>query len=451
MTHEVGLNQIWKRQKQIIAGGMGILLAVIFLMDVTHKYISGWQELGTWMWIISWFGFLGFTVYAIFDLLTNKRWASIVSVGIVLGVFIGQLNSLSSWSGETAIEIACGLDLLANPAKGIAHTCMYGYPSRQYLLPAMLTILGGKTQVSMNGGVVIYVAVGLVILVWGVNRFFYRRRGADFLAATIPLLMLQSNHFLNTGLVYEQSVYPAALASMIIGLFLVNCVSNNWLWRILLAWSLMFAIFAYTPLLLILGLGYLGGWWLILHSYRKQRIEWMTIVLWIFLGIECGISLIYRSDIKLSNKQLVNNSTQYLHSQVNEIGKHLIFQSQGKPYLADVGWGVFLVTLMAASLGLWGRKSWIIAGWAWLAILGVNIFQGYVMGAVDYRFHRFTVILPVIFTLFVIKTAQWRQKPVLIMVWLILLISGSAAARSFIRSRPINWQAKAYSVLRGNG
>lgn len=423
-------------------------LLILVIADIFRDALPGLASLGNLAWIISWFFMGGLSFYAFWELLRKKRMFTVLTVSLIVGLLVSQASSVTSLSGETAIEMNCGIGLWQDLERGVTPTCMFGYPTRQYLVPSLPSLLFGRIQMMLNLGSVIYLSIGFVILSWGIHTFWSKHKGVDFLAAIVLLLISQSLIFWHLAFFYEQSIYPVALAALVTGLGLINLASGKRLWRILFIWSLIYCLFTYTPSLPIFLLGYVGLLWIFLSRLKRRKYEWFTGFTLCLLLLLLFVSLSVRNDLHLSgNYYAADQSIGNLKEDLYTVGKHLVFQSQGTAYMTSVGWGVFVVLLISMSLGWGGWKGFLLILWAWVFIVGVVFAEGYSIGSIAYRFHRFTAIFPVLFTYQLLFLSRWKQKKVLGLIWIGLLFYSVLQVGTFVRHQPIKWQAVIYQTV----
>ena len=382
--------------------------SVIGLVSLQHQ---AWGKAGVVVWlllyaIICWSAFLSLKEVIISSWKQRSFFTSLILVlfVVLLSYHAGLLRSLS---GETTIAVSCVLDQLSQRADwGFVSNCFLGYPSRQYLIQAVPTLLFGRNQLSLNFGAVLYFLPGLFIFAHGLRTTLKPHRYRDQITA-LALISLFHFHFVNHFLFnqFEQSIFPLSLGLALCGTALKFIHSRNSSSLILAGVVLQHLIFAYTPSLALVGLGLTAmifwlGWQAALKKLKLRQLAAGTLIV-ISSGINLYLSLQIRSDLKISRGTNFNYLPELLQA-----AQHLATGQEGiafaSPWLTPV-----LLVVIVVGLTTWlGWERLMLVLWLLAALAAAAVSHGYCVYGLDFRLHRGLVVVPV----FLIILAELLKK-----------------------------------------
>lgn len=408
--------------------------AVLYLLvaaDLLTEHIAQFGLIGTALRYLTYVYVLIFVAGCLRDLLTPlwplKAPLTVFFIAFYVAILAINMTDLRSMSGETAGETGCAVNVLLHAADhGFRQTCLYGYPARQFFLPAVPTLLFGRTILDLNLGGSFYILIGIIVFATSVIRYFGPGRARDVIAGIFLVSLLHIYYFNHFLLVYEQSLYPLAFGLMGAGLFLLYRAQRDDALIMLGGIVLLYLIHAYTPALAIYALGVLVLAYLAITDQVPGRDKIFFVFLILLSLASFRLSLGYRTDINLGSK-----GAESMSSLVQDVGTafdHLVFLNHGTPFLSPVLTFPFIVFMVSALLFLYGRGPALIAAWAVVAIVFAVISHGYEYYGVSFRLHRSMVIFPILFATAAVILARYQWNPVRVpylgAVLLVLALTG---------------------------
>lgn len=329
----------------------------------------------------------------------------------------------SSISHEATQEVGCGLRFLEKPGLGFAQNCFLGYPVRQYFLPALPSLVAGRSQLALNVGGVLQFVLGVIVFSSGVLVTFRRTRFAHLAAlvlVTLPLHLYYVNQFL---LMFEQGLYPFSIGLLAAGFFLRARALASTADTYLCGIAVTFLAYSYTPALALVPLALLG---LVLTFRRPEALPASRIgrvLLFLCVAIAVYVSLTTREDVRLteSGRPLAT----YLGDLVQ--GFATIFAHRNFPFST---WA-FTIVLVGVLLAALFRKPGNLESLAAVWVLGVfavaAVARGYWYYEVEFRVHRALVAVPVILLL-LLAILQRQEQLLRRRAWVALVLAAVLVA-----------------------
>lgn len=382
-------------------------------------------------------------LFALFRLFSLVRFSFQRKSFFILFVLIIWIGLIGFWaqdsrslSGETTQETACAIShLTQSPDKGLHHTCLFGYPARQYLPQATASLLFDRSLVVVNLAGSMYFIIGLFIFASSCVDFLGKTRRADLFTA-IAIALLFHFKFLNHFLFhFEQSIFPLSFGLMVAGLGLPLLHHKN----TALNWGLLgvvvlLLVHSYTPSLVLLGLVIpfsLG--FLVKHKAQAFWGAWLVAI----CILSVVISFVYRQDLSLVGSS--QRSYQELARDALQAHTHLLVGNEAA-YASPIAQGVFIAFLLSLLVGLQGKTFFFVGWWAYAVIILAVISKGYSYYAVDFRLHRSMVIIPPLLASAVILIKPHLGKFSLkhALFAFVVVVSGAAYANVQVARRPLN-------------
>lgn len=319
------------------------------------------------------------------------------SVGALIALFTVYATLPSSISHEATQEVACGLEFLAKPGLGYARNCFLGYPVRQYLLPAVPSVIFGRSQLALNVGGGLYLVLGLIVFSSAVLVTFKRTPFAHVTALvliTLPLHLYYFNQFL---LMFEQSIYPFALGLLAVGFLLRARALSSATDFYLCGIAITFLAYSYTPGLALPPLAVLA---LALTLHQAEAVPAPRIgrtLLLLCTAVALYVSLSTRADLHLTEPG--RSMATYLSDVLR--GGSIIFAHTDLPF-STWAFTIVLGGVLLAAL-LWRLRWWGFLSAIWvLSVFTIAIAaRGYWYYEVEFRVHRTLVAIPVVLLLLV--------------------------------------------------
>lgn len=400
----------------------GVFVALV-LIDAATALIHSLGPIGVLLWYLSYLFFFAFAAVAardiLRDLVANREPLLVIVILVYVAIVVANLTDPRSMSAEAAHEIDCTLRLLASTSDhAFRGTCLFGYPARQFLLPAIPSLLFGRSQLLLNLGGDIYFLLGVLIFGGGVIRYRRADAGAGLLAALLLTVFLHVYFWSHFILIYEQSIFPLSFA-LIGGGLLLYYLSGETAALPLGGLLLLYLIESYTPSLAVYSLagvtiGYLAFRGNISRGAATALVAGSLIVLLVSFG--------FRADLNVGAR---DNPT--LGSDIRNAFEHVIYLNHGVPVTSPV-----LVWPLVVGVGLclsWqlGLEGFVIAGWVIAVYLIAVVSHGYSLNSLDFRLHRAMIIFPVLITLGAAAARRFtlsRARDALTVVVLVMLAAG---------------------------
>ena len=311
---------------------------------------------------------------------------------IVIAITIfSQITSPASLSEELTLEIACIREHLAHSLdSGFHGGCLYEYPARQFIFPALPSLIFGPTQFALNFGVALLVSSGFIIFGAGVYRRFGSSFCSDALASILLISMFHAPMFLHILFLYEQSVFPAALTFAAVG-FWIGIAQRPQLRSALVLLCTIQLSHTYTTALapVALALAYFC------HQVFARRTG-DTLLVFAIACLSVAVSIAYRGDLRLigAPDQISERMLEAWH------GLSAYFADTLNPNpLHSFATFIFMLGTIAALFGALGAVGFFAALWV-LATLALSAGTlGYTNYGIFYRLHRAAVAYPVMLAL----------------------------------------------------
>lgn len=384
-----------------------LFLAIIFFgiafFDILTIFFPQFGGAGIIFWCL---GFFCIPLYSfssikqVFSkLLTQKNFFTLFSLFFFLIFILYNSFQPSNLSGETTQEISCILDHLQNSLdKGFHQQCFLGYTARQYVIPALPSLIFERSQMALNLGGSIYFIVGLIIFLNGFFKEFLVTKKSDLTAAILIFSLLHFhyfNHFLFFS--FEQSTFPMSFGLIVAGLLLQfkNTSKNSIL--LMLGISIYLVFSAYTPALALIPLIFFYLSLFLLE--KKQRMNQKVLILIIML-LTVGsffITFSFRNDI-----HILGNQSQQLQAVIYDttlLFQHLFLKPEGVPY-SSLLFSFLILGSMISPFILKQKKYYATPFWIIATFIIATISKGYAFYNLDFRVHRALVTAPFLLFLF---------------------------------------------------
>lgn len=426
--------------------GICLILFIPFI-EVLSLYIPVAGKIGTVSWILLWVYIALFTLAQGINLVKtsihNRSPFALLTIGLFLFLCATNIQSIYSINGENTQEIACALTQLQHSADwGYRQSCLFGYPTRQFIIPAIPSLIFGNSLAALNIGGAVYFILGLFLFCRGVQIYSedYRKNDALTLLFLASLLHFHYvNHFL---FLFEQSIFPLSFALAISGIWLMYLRTKNISLLIPFTLMLFVASFAYTPSLALIPLSY-GAILVQMMRNKSTRFRAVGVAIVLVSAFMILSSFLYRTDIKFGNQYPGG-----IHTALVDMGlaiKHLALHMYPTPFTTWVFTPILFVMILLPLIGIFGTSVQIIALWCVCVFFASMYAKGYTYYHVEFRMHRIMVILPVLFATWIhIFTIHRKHIPLTLVIFVAfgMTISGLQNYKITQLSRPISQQYK---------
>jgi hypothetical protein len=390
-----------------------VLFGILAVLELLARVVPEAANVGVFLWYATYLYVFGFAAYCLLDMAWHawQRKAPVTLLTLAIATFVvaWHWQDPRSLSGEATQEIACVLSQLTTTADhGYREYCFLGYPTRQFYLPAVPTLLFGHSMAALYAGASLYLLLGLVVFTSGVVRYFRYTHTGDWMNAILVGAIFHFYNFNFLTFQYEQSAFPAGLALLAVGLFFHYRVAPKPYLLVLLGFAGLYLIYTYTPGLALLGLELvvLLYWAIWEERTSRGRLPLMGLILVLLMFLVTSFSL--RGDIRLHDSS--GETGKQLLSDLATTFEHLLFQNHGNPMVSPLFNFVFIALVLGCALGSFGPRAVPVALWIIATIIAAEVAQGYAYYGIDYRLERATVAIPVFLGLLAVVCAPLARR-----------------------------------------
>jgi hypothetical protein len=379
-----------------VAAGLflSILLLIVQILSFVYPMLGA---VGVALWIVSYIYIGIFTLYHLVNLIKkgtkNGVFFSFFAIAffvILVGINIPTARNLSL---ETTQEIGCALNQLTKSTdRGFNQTCLFGYPARQYILPALPSFIN-RSLTALHTGGSIYFFMGLILFISGILEYYSYSKKGDFIVLFLTGCFFHLYYFNHFLFLFEQSIYPFSFGLMLTGTFFIYLAKKSFYPLIVAYFILLYLIFSYTPSLSLYILSVAFLVYLFINSNKKEKvfIGYILISSLIFFAA----SFLLRRDIQLADPG--TRSSALLIADLLEAFRllflHIDYQSVVSFFLTPV----FLFTIVSGMFFLFGKKLGIIVWWIVTVLSSSVLLKGYTYYVPHFRLHRALIAFPVFF------------------------------------------------------
>lgn len=377
-----------------ISGYLALFLLIV--ANFLSLSFPVWGRLGTCLWVLSFIYFLIFLIKSWLTIFKHKYYPIFtILVLLLFSVFIFKsIPKMISYNGESSQEIACALYNIDNYADyGYNKTCLYGYPSRQYLVPALPSLIFGRSLISLNTGGSIYLILGLLIFSSNALKYLKFSRHGDLITALVLGSLLHFHFFNYFAFVFEQSIFPFSFGLIIAGLVLDYLNNENKFPKYLFGFCFFYLAYSYTPSLALIPLLMFFLAQNIKKNENKSWISWVIIIL--IPLIILPISFIHRTDINFFDQ---TSSLSIVFSDISKGFYHLFINTIDESYVTQFMFPFFVLLILLPIFRPFGFFSIVIFIWTLLTIVMSILSKGLMFYPVFFRVHRSIIIIPILIT-----------------------------------------------------
>lgn len=429
---------------------LAALLAALLIVDIASLRWAFAGKIGVVLWCLSW---LALAVHAarcfgslVRDVVTRRRgFATVVVLLALTATVLVATSDTRLLHFETTQEIACTLNCFADsPSWGYTDTCLFGYSTRQFLVPALPSLLFGRSYMALTFGGALYFLVAISIFARGLLSYLEDRPEGDVLTALVLSFLPHIHYFNHFMYSFEESIYPLLFGMILCGLALQWMRSPSLSFPLLIGLVFLHLVWAYTTALALFGLGVVL---LCAHALRSRDLSRRART--VSLGVAAVamgsflVSLAQRSDVHA----LGERSRVVLLDDLGSAFRH-IFLVPINPSEAFVSRFLlmFMVVALIGSIAFLDRwRGVVLGGWMWAVLVAAVILQGTNYYNISLRVHRTIVIFPVMFC---VLTFLWRRvnldptaaRYALLLLLVVSLFMGGRAQYAYVWNRPSEWR-----------
>jgi hypothetical protein len=416
-----------------------LALPVADLATLAHPPLG---VVGMVLWGLAWLALAAWAVASlgrtVRDVARRRPGALSLAAAVFLAAMVlVRVGDVASVHHETTQEIAQTLDQLRNaPDRGFTGTALFGYPARQFLVPALPSLLLGRSALALHLGTAIVFLVALAIFVRGLLDRFGDTRDGDLLVATVLTFVPHIYFFNHFMLFFEQSIFPFLSGMIVVGIALSLDERSPRCLPWLLGIANLTLIHGYTPglasfllveaALVVVAVTRRPAW-------AGSRPALLAIAGW--SAVSLAASLAYRHDLLFGgDKGLAELLADLLLAL-----RHVVVVPFGpENFVSAYLLGFVLVTLAAALAFAAGWRGFAVAGWACAVFLAAVVSKGFSWYEIPMRVHRATVAFPVVLALMAclwrLRIAHWSEsRKALLVVAALSLPIGLAFQAEFLR------------------
>lgn len=405
-----------------------MLILVVLDLVVPNKNSLG--VVGVTYWSLLWLTLFGYTGYALVrltkTLIQSRMWIVAIVALLYLGTFVVSLPDARHLSGESTREISCAISHLTNTKDmGFSSVCHLGYPARQFYIPAIPTILFGRSLVALQAGSLLYFIAGFIVFLRGLVIANKHHKHADIIGGIILATLFHFHMATYIILTFEQAMYPMSFAMFTVGLWLTWLHERSTIVLLLLGLIQLVLIHSYTPALAVMALNLLLFLIFAYEAYRQKSKRWVLFVVIFFVScLSLWVSAQTRSDVRILTTKTPITFEMVLTT-LGETWRHIVYKSGTIPWTSPIFTLPFVGTLALSLLGVFGLPVSAITLWILTVIAIAVISNGYAGGSVDYKLQRATVTIPYFLALLVELSKFIRvPKKILVVITLLFFITG---------------------------
>ncbi len=342
-------------------------------------------------------------------------WGFAVTLAVA-GVTFWKIGSFEYFiNGEAAHQVYNGLCHWMERDLHYTGCGFFCYPSRQYLLAALPSVLFGRNLSSLRLSYLWLFFLGMLLFYVGLRQRLRSAPNGGCLAAVAELSILSFPYVVLFLRGPEQSLMPLALTLAATGWYLVSLAEPGPLSALCLSWIGALLATSYTP-----GL---AGWSLVIGMLlltmaarlkegrkREASLLFLAAVIVISFGVS---SFLTRGDIELRIYQERRGSFGDILRQIR--GGYFVFFLPGQRLEDHVFmnplWLLPLSLYLITSL-LWsnGAAHFLISLWA-IGVIAASVYlQGYAVAGPAHDIHKAMVALPPLVAGTIIKVGTFVEK-----------------------------------------
>lgn len=377
---------------------LAIAAAVVGLEALAYLVHGPFEWTAARLWALGGCGFVGLGVVAIARAVAGSvRDRCLTSLIMVLALGFVALWGISGVDHvqiqhEATQQIADGLEASQQPGWGYTGIGFLGYPTRQYQVTAVPSLLLGRGLPALRLGFALPFLFG-ALLFWAGAREWWRGLPGGGAAAALAALSVPAFPYAIDHLrLYEQSVFPLAATLAAAGWLLIAERRPTVPALLGLGWIGALLGCSYTPGLASAGLLAAAVLWLAALSWRRAErgpaLGWLATAATI-VGIT-ALSFLTRLDLLKGAGDTVRAD---LAGSLREAFAIFLF---GTPKLF-VPPALFLPIMAVIVLGLVGRLRLhgVAIAWWTLAVIAIAVcLRGYADPPPNMAIHRALVVIP---------------------------------------------------------
>ncbi len=382
-----------------------IVFTAIFFADIATLILPYFGKIGMVLWAISYIFFFMYAFksfgHLVQQIWIKKHFITLLIVIIMIGIVLDHTTNPSRLWHETTQEIGCMLHQLSTADDwGFHKNCfLNGYPTQQYLLPSIPSLLWGRTLFALNFGGCLYFILGILIFSSALNRYLTHHFDNPDLLGAIILSFLP--HFYQVQKLlfhYEQSIFPFSFMLIACGLFLQFLLFGFTHEIIGLIGLLCFYLInVYTTGLSCYGLVVVTILYLALTKkipINKKIILFSIVVISIIFLI---VSFSYRGKVSILDSTTFN-FTNAIHD-VLEACVYIVYPKDSIGFASPLLTFLLPMTIICAISFSFGRQAVFAGLWCIATMVFAVTSAGYVTYGIPYRLHRMIQIIPVVMIL----------------------------------------------------
>jgi hypothetical protein len=432
------------------AMALAALLAALLVTDIASLGWAPAGKVGVVLWCLSWLALAAHAARCFGsmarDVVTRGRGLATVLVLLALtATVIVATFDTRLLHFETTQEIACTLNCFADsPTWGYTDTCLFGYPTRQFLVPALPSLLFGRSYTALTFGGALYFLIAISIFARGLLSHLEDRPEGDLLAALVLSFLPHIHYFNHFMYSFEESIYPLLFGMILCGLALQWMKAPSLAYPFLIGLVLLHGAWAYTPALALVVLGLVL---LCAHALGSRTLPRTGRIA--SLGVSAVVvasfivSLWVRSDLHAFGER----SAAELVSDLGAAFRHIVIApiDPGEVFVTRFLL-VFLIGALVGSLTFVdGWRGVVLGAWMWGVLVASIVLPGSAYYNTSLQIHKAIVLFPVMFCVVVFLWRRLDPRPPVATWALVALLGvsclvGGSAQYAYVWNRPPEWR-----------
>ena len=390
---------------------LGYCVAIVLLEVMATMNIKIAGIIASRLWMLGWVFcigmILGMFVKSVIEDIRARRIITLIGLATFIFVVTFTLGDLSKLAinGESAQQLAEGLNSFAMPDWNIAGRAFIDYPARQYLLVSAPSLFFGRTMFSMILGFSYPFYLGIMLMYLGIRKVTNNSGFALTVVSAIWLFPIVTSYYIY----FEQTMIPVSFTMHAIGWLLLLVKKPTISMAFGLAWTCAFFSNMYTPgmaslallLALIGGIGIATKFGLKKRGFDVLRIQgigdkvsvWLCGILVLFPVVIAGIGILFDGQNPNIADARNEGLTEYLSDFI--ISLKAYFLNDGAKFTGMISLVIIIYLLVALTLRL-GILNAVIALWV-LGVIAISCFlTGYATEHGKVTLFRAIITVPVL-------------------------------------------------------
>lgn len=328
----------------------------------------------------------------------DKYYLGVLLLPVFIIFTFWRITDYSNLSFESTQQVAAGLNNFTQKGFGYTQIAFLGYPSRQYLISALPSLLFGRSLINLRLGSSIPFLTGVLLFYSGLRSYFSNNKNGKQLATLGALSIFMFPYVPEFLHHYEQINFPLSLTLNAVSWYLFFLNKPSYFNAINLTWIGALLVTSYTP---SLGTGLLLLTFmsiLLINNLKKGNRKMATILFTMLLLITVfgAMSFTNRQDIPKVGEQMRVSEVKNISAIIS--GYKIFFLSNPKTFVSSIIAIPVFIYLFTSIIYLNGLSHFLISTWSLGTVAAAVYLMGYSVWPVSFEMHRALIIVPPLIT-----------------------------------------------------